>query len=177
MHILKVGISIYIGSNVSGKSKIGKSANQDYERSGECIDFIMIRNNAPILNFGGSFRWKSEYPWCIIEVKKKQKKKNDEKTAIFTQNQLNCKYLKCSPNTTEIFEIHMIQIFMKSIENAKNCNISRRYLKILPFLITFEFQILTKIRQIPEYLQIIFVFRPLKHKPPLSPTIRNYILG
>ncbi|KAF0770794.1 Uncharacterized protein FWK35_00001301 [Aphis craccivora] len=44
----------------------------DSERSEECIDFIMIitsRNNAPISNYGGGFRCKSEYPWCIIEVK------------------------------------------------------------------------------------------------------------
>ncbi|KAF0751664.1 Uncharacterized protein FWK35_00023642 [Aphis craccivora] len=52
------------------------------ERSDECIDFTMMcffffcvcvqltsRNNAPISNFGGDFRCKSEYPWCIIEVK------------------------------------------------------------------------------------------------------------
>ncbi|KAF0727036.1 Uncharacterized protein FWK35_00034466 [Aphis craccivora] len=42
------------------------------ERSEECIDFTMIitsRNNAPISNFGGGFRYKSEYPWCIIKVK------------------------------------------------------------------------------------------------------------
>ncbi|KAF0706598.1 Uncharacterized protein FWK35_00038804 [Aphis craccivora] len=28
---------------------------------------ITCRNNAS--NFGGGFRWKSEYLWCIIEVK------------------------------------------------------------------------------------------------------------
>ncbi|KAF0764724.1 Uncharacterized protein FWK35_00022675 [Aphis craccivora] len=42
------------------------------ERSDECIDFTMIitsRNNFPISNFGGGFRCKSEYPWCILEVK------------------------------------------------------------------------------------------------------------
>ncbi|KAE9533364.1 hypothetical protein AGLY_009267 [Aphis glycines] len=41
------------------------------ERCDECIDFtiITIRNNASISNFGGGFRWKSEYSWCIIEVK------------------------------------------------------------------------------------------------------------
>ncbi|KAF0752024.1 Uncharacterized protein FWK35_00036476 [Aphis craccivora] len=52
------------------------------ERSDECIDFTMMcvfvfvsvysitnQNNAPISNFGGGFRWKCEYPWCIIEVK------------------------------------------------------------------------------------------------------------
>ncbi|KAF0765580.1 Uncharacterized protein FWK35_00026810 [Aphis craccivora] len=44
----------------------------DSERSKECIDFTMIitsRNNAPISNYGGGFLCKSEYPWCIIEVK------------------------------------------------------------------------------------------------------------
>ena len=53
----------------------------DSERSDECIDFTMMcvffvsvyiitsRNNAPISNYGGGFRCKSEYPWCIIEVK------------------------------------------------------------------------------------------------------------
>ncbi|KAF0686484.1 Uncharacterized protein FWK35_00030458, partial [Aphis craccivora] len=73
----------------------------DSERSEECIDFTMMcvfffffvsvysitsRNNAPISKYGGGFRCKSEYSWCIIEVKKKQKK-NDGKTGIFTQNQ------------------------------------------------------------------------------------------
>ncbi|KAF0754359.1 Uncharacterized protein FWK35_00031334 [Aphis craccivora] len=55
------------------------------ERSEECIDFTMMcvffffvsvysitsRNNAPISNYGGGFRCKIEYPWCIIEVKSK----------------------------------------------------------------------------------------------------------
>ncbi|KAF0773229.1 Uncharacterized protein FWK35_00007673 [Aphis craccivora] len=40
------------------------------ERSDECIDFTMIItsgiNNASISNFGGGFRWKNEYLWCII---------------------------------------------------------------------------------------------------------------
>ncbi|KAE9537184.1 hypothetical protein AGLY_006207 [Aphis glycines] len=43
----------------------------DSERSDECIDFTMIitsRNSASISNFGGGFRWKSEYSWCIIET-------------------------------------------------------------------------------------------------------------
>ncbi|KAF0750376.1 Uncharacterized protein FWK35_00029776 [Aphis craccivora] len=30
---------------------------------------ITSRNNAIISNYGGGFRCKSEYPWCIIEVK------------------------------------------------------------------------------------------------------------
>ncbi|KAF0755638.1 Uncharacterized protein FWK35_00024748 [Aphis craccivora] len=65
---------------------------------------ITSRNNAPITNFGGGFRCKSEYPWCIIQVKNKhfptvlkkieknkKKKKNDGKTGIFTQNQFSTK--------------------------------------------------------------------------------------
>ncbi|KAF0732493.1 Uncharacterized protein FWK35_00021693 [Aphis craccivora] len=53
------------------------------EQSDECIDFTMMCvcfffvsvysitsvNNAPISNYGGGFRCKEEYPWCIIEVK------------------------------------------------------------------------------------------------------------
>ncbi|KAF0744801.1 Uncharacterized protein FWK35_00031041 [Aphis craccivora] len=44
----------------------------DSERSEECIDFTVIitsRNNAPISNYGGGFRCKSEYPWCIIQCR------------------------------------------------------------------------------------------------------------
>ncbi|KAF0715959.1 Uncharacterized protein FWK35_00033452 [Aphis craccivora] len=53
------------------------------ERSDKYIDFTMMcifflsgysitsRNNAPISNFGGGFRFKSEHPWCIIKVKSK----------------------------------------------------------------------------------------------------------
>ncbi|KAF0756942.1 Uncharacterized protein FWK35_00015905 [Aphis craccivora] len=98
------------------------------------IRSITSRNNALISNFGGGFRCKSEYPWCIIVVK--------------------------------------IQIFKKSVENAKICKIknttlsfpiNRRYLNILPTTEIFKIlenfliiQILTKIRQNHEYLQIIF---------------------
>ncbi|KAF0769909.1 Uncharacterized protein FWK35_00020096 [Aphis craccivora] len=47
------------------------------ERKDECLDFTMCvsvysitcQNNALISNFGGGFRWQSEYLWCIIEVK------------------------------------------------------------------------------------------------------------
>ncbi|KAF0764916.1 Uncharacterized protein FWK35_00010243, partial [Aphis craccivora] len=60
------------------------------------------RNNASISNFGGGSRWQSECPWCIIDVKskhfctvikkiEKNKKKSDEKTGIFTQNQFSTK--------------------------------------------------------------------------------------
>ena len=56
----------------------------DSERSDECIDFTMMcvfffvsvysitsQNNAPNSNYGGGVRCKSEYTWCIIEVKSK----------------------------------------------------------------------------------------------------------
>ncbi|KAE9536809.1 hypothetical protein AGLY_006871 [Aphis glycines] len=39
---------------------------------------ITCRNNASISNFGGNFRWQSEYPWCIIQ----KNKKSDGKTGI-----------------------------------------------------------------------------------------------
>ncbi|KAF0683292.1 Uncharacterized protein FWK35_00034865 [Aphis craccivora] len=32
------------------------------------VNRITSQNHAPISNFGGGFRCKSEYPWCIIEV-------------------------------------------------------------------------------------------------------------
>ncbi|KAF0763962.1 Uncharacterized protein FWK35_00027031 [Aphis craccivora] len=32
---------------------------------------ITSRNNAPISNLRGGFRCKNEYPWCIIEAKRK----------------------------------------------------------------------------------------------------------
>ncbi|KAF0704941.1 Uncharacterized protein FWK35_00029166, partial [Aphis craccivora] len=35
---------------------------------------ITSRNNAPISKYGGVFRCKSEYPWCIIEFSKKIEK-------------------------------------------------------------------------------------------------------
>ncbi|KAF0714282.1 serine protease snake-like isoform X2, partial [Aphis craccivora] len=57
-----------------GIISFGTTLGDDSERSDECIDFTMMcfvcvsvysitsRNNAPISNFGGGFRWKSEYP-------------------------------------------------------------------------------------------------------------------
>ncbi|KAF0767482.1 Uncharacterized protein FWK35_00013257 [Aphis craccivora] len=51
-------------------------------------------------SFGFFFRWKSEYPWCIIKVKSKhfptvfkkiERKKNVGKTGIFMQNQFSTK--------------------------------------------------------------------------------------
>ncbi|KAF0761028.1 Uncharacterized protein FWK35_00038921 [Aphis craccivora] len=49
---------------------------------------ITSRNTVPITNYGGGFRCKSEYNWCIIQVKrkhfptvfKKTKKNNNKMT-------------------------------------------------------------------------------------------------
>ncbi|KAF0715503.1 Uncharacterized protein FWK35_00037995 [Aphis craccivora] len=86
------------------------------------VDIITSRKNASISNFGSGFRWQSEYPWCIMQVKSKhfptvfkkiEKKKCDGRTGIFTQNQFStksiflygcnsktnhCKYFKYLPN-------------------------------------------------------------------------------
>ncbi|KAE9530614.1 hypothetical protein AGLY_011076 [Aphis glycines] len=108
-------------------------------------------------------------------------------------------YLKCRSNFYEICRkrenLQFSISFPSSIyrENSKhhykkNFNVDKiflalsKYLKILYkvshmhnfFLLALEVQILTKIRQNYEYLQIIL---PLKHKPPFSPTTGNYILG
>ncbi|KAF0712155.1 Uncharacterized protein FWK35_00028927 [Aphis craccivora] len=144
------------------KMQISPKANTliyNSERSEECIDFTMMcvfffvfvsvysrnsRNNAPISNYGDGFRCKSEYPWCIIEVKsetfcqqfskkiEKNKKKMTEKreflrkTCSFRPNRFffygcnsktnHCKYLKFSPN------VYVIVIY-----------IQLNFLKILTF--------------------------------------------
>ncbi|KAE9533272.1 hypothetical protein AGLY_009313 [Aphis glycines] len=195
---------------------------------------ITSRNNASISNFVGGFRWKSEYPWCIIEVKNKhfptvfkkiennkikmtEKRQFLRKTSfrpnrffymVVIQKLITVKFLR-NLSKTRKFAMRLnfkflrnrvtITIYPQTILNIcyYSKSISRRYLKILPikffwpnqntckflykvphmhnfFLFAFEVQILTKIRQNYEYLQIIL---PLKHKPPFSPTTGNYILG
>ncbi|KAF0760583.1 Uncharacterized protein FWK35_00030436, partial [Aphis craccivora] len=104
---------------------------------------IICQNNAPISNFGGGFRCKSEYPWCIIEEKsknfptafKKMRKKNDGKTGFFSQNQFStksiflygynsktnhCKYLKCSPNV-------YVHVNKKKLDNQKHMKIEHKF--------------------------------------------------
>ncbi|KAF0754744.1 Uncharacterized protein FWK35_00019127 [Aphis craccivora] len=70
---------------------------ESYEKN-----FRTSQNNAPISNFGGGFRWKSEYPWYIIEVKNKHFptffKKSDRKTGIFTKNHVDKKILDDQKN-------------------------------------------------------------------------------
>ncbi|KAF0737863.1 Uncharacterized protein FWK35_00033646, partial [Aphis craccivora] len=40
---------------------------------------ITSRNNAPISNYRGDFRCKSEYPWCIIKQFSKKSRKTKKK--------------------------------------------------------------------------------------------------
>ncbi|KAF0750985.1 Uncharacterized protein FWK35_00032077 [Aphis craccivora] len=59
-----------------------------------CVFFFFVsvysitsRNNTPISNFGGGFRCKIEYPWCIIKVKNifQQFSKKSRKTKKMTE--------------------------------------------------------------------------------------------
>ncbi|KAF0759846.1 Uncharacterized protein FWK35_00015596 [Aphis craccivora] len=141
-------VSEYLTKNKSEKKNNIKTHS---ERSNECIDFTMIitsRNNAPISNFGGGFRSKSEYPWCIIEFSKKSrktKKKNDGKTGIFTQNQFStksiflyscnsktnhCKHLKFSLNVYFLINYSYIQILTKIRQTMNICKLFCRPLNI-----------------------------------------------
>ncbi|KAF0764159.1 Uncharacterized protein FWK35_00017706 [Aphis craccivora] len=142
------------------------------ERSDECIDFTMIitsRNNASISNFGGGFRCKSEYPWCIIQIKSshfqqfskksRKTKKNDGKTGMsiknfwMTQSFENLiqgslgvfKFIRNLSKTRKftIFLQEAIEKTHKIIIGKILSAISRRYLKILPCLFLI-IQILTK---------------------------------
>ncbi|KAF0748869.1 Uncharacterized protein FWK35_00021886, partial [Aphis craccivora] len=67
---------------------------------------ITNRNNAPISNYGGSFRCKSEYPWCIIELNFQKHfyeicRKRDKLQVILN---ISRRYLKILLiGTTEIF--------------------------------------------------------------------------
>ncbi|KAF0764096.1 Uncharacterized protein FWK35_00002501, partial [Aphis craccivora] len=63
----------------------------------------------------------------------------------------------------------MIQTFTKSVENAKICNISRRYLNILPVIKIGVF--------FTSNIDENSSKPPLKHKPPFSPITENYTLG
>ncbi|KAE9521275.1 hypothetical protein AGLY_018338 [Aphis glycines] len=169
----------------------------DFERSDECIDFTMSitsRNNASISNFGRGFRWKSEYPWCIIEVKSKHfqtvfqnieqnKKKSDGKMRIFTQNHCNsktnhCKYLKISPNVY----VSVVYIQLNFFDVNKKILNDQKFTFLRNLLKTRKFEIL---KYFISYLDWHFlhmnlnfgVFMPLKHKSPFSPINENYILG
>ncbi|KAE9544280.1 hypothetical protein AGLY_001459 [Aphis glycines] len=124
----------------------------DSERSDECIDFTMIitsRNNAPISNYGGGFRCKSEYLWCIIQVKifkkiEKNKKKNDEKGQFLR---------KTSFRQNRIFYFAITQ----KLIDVNTLNFHKIQLKFSIFLI-----VLKVIKKNPKSLVTIFFYKCLK---------------
>ncbi|KAE9532667.1 hypothetical protein AGLY_009748, partial [Aphis glycines] len=187
------------------------------ERSEECIDFTMMyvfffvsvysitsRNNAPVSNYGGGFRCK------IFKKIEKNKKKLTEKREflrksiqIFTKSVENAKicnfenlvqgspliFLQISvkkhyriqtKNFYECLKFKFLQNrilenftsyldwhFLYMISFSKYFNVDKIFLTLSKylihrhnfFLLTFEVQILTKIRQNHEYLQIILLFK------------------
>ncbi|KAE9543539.1 hypothetical protein AGLY_002339 [Aphis glycines] len=114
----------------------------DSERSDECIDFTMIitsRNNASISNFGGGFRWKSEYPWCIIEEINLENKNTlyyfgyifpADKTAVYYTHIFKCTTcLKCvAMKLVSSVDIFSVLIKIKCCINAFCCVISSSFL-------------------------------------------------
>ncbi|KAF0756299.1 Uncharacterized protein FWK35_00031058 [Aphis craccivora] len=93
------------------------------ERSDECIDFTMIitsRNNAQISNFAGGFRWKSEYPCCIIEVKSKHfptvfKEIEKEKKSVRFESNDSTKQFANFHDFDEFLSIFELQTLIKKI--------------------------------------------------------------
>ncbi|KAE9533828.1 hypothetical protein AGLY_008907, partial [Aphis glycines] len=130
-----------------------------------CVYSITSRNNASISTSGWFLIVNKNFPTVF---KKIEKNKNEVTEKRCNSKTNHCKYLKCSPNvyTTEIF--NFFENFFGRVKILENL------MQSTFFLLAFEVQILTKIRHIHEYLQIIL---PLKHKPPFSPTTGNYILG
>ena len=103
----------------------------DSERSDEYIDFTMMGdfffvsvhsitspNNSSISNFKGGFRWQSEYPWCIIEVKSKHFPTVFKKSIFLygcNSKTNHCKHLKFSPNVN-VSVIYIQLNFQKNFE-------------------------------------------------------------
>ncbi|KAE9544459.1 hypothetical protein AGLY_001638, partial [Aphis glycines] len=98
---------------------------------------ITCRNNALISNFRYGFRWQSEYPWYIIQVRSKQFSTKSVFLCGCNSKTNHCKYLKFSLHiyisviyilymTTEIFDFSKkCLVFEVSIFLAKS-----KYLKI-----------------------------------------------
>ncbi|KAF0773441.1 Uncharacterized protein FWK35_00004538, partial [Aphis craccivora] len=158
------------------------------------VQVLRFLNSAPKMNLVGTFGR------SFVEIrnsfqkksKKQKKKKNERKTGIFTKTQCltksiflygctskanHCKNLKFSPNVyvmsiKKFWTAKKTSEFNKKFIMIQICNISLRYLKILPFKYLQKF---VKIMNICKLF--CSVFRKLKHKPPFSSTTGNYILG
>ncbi|KAE9523705.1 hypothetical protein AGLY_015923 [Aphis glycines] len=174
-------VAVLNEGSINDLSVISLNLILDSERSDECIDFTMIitnRNNAPISNYGGDYRGKKlTFSNSFQKIREKQKK-NDGKTTTEIFDFFEKFFLKCRcfwmTKNSNFYEIcrKRENLQYKSVDKIL---LALKYLKMHNFfLLAFEVQILTKIRQNYEYLQIIL---PLKHKPPFSPTTGNYILG
>ncbi|KAE9534088.1 hypothetical protein AGLY_008824 [Aphis glycines] len=144
------------------------SSSYDSERTDKCMDFTMIPVFHRKVNLIGTLGVKSKNS-NFYEIY--QNRENLQVILEMKNHKIFCIYIFPSSSYKENSKHHY----------RKNFNISHRYLKILPtteifnfseknFRLTFEVQILTKIRQNHEYLS-------LKHKPPFSPISGNYILG
>ncbi|KAE9543611.1 hypothetical protein AGLY_002411 [Aphis glycines] len=98
----------------------------DSERSDECIDFRMIitsRNNVSISNFGGGFRWKSKYPWCIIEFKFLRNLSKTRKIAITISVFYSAAYQVCDYRInilliSTLYKLSIKQSFAKSLRQV-----------------------------------------------------------
>ncbi|KAE9524283.1 hypothetical protein AGLY_015322 [Aphis glycines] len=172
----------------------------EYKRFSGFKSRITSRNNAPISNYGGGFRCKSEYPWCIIEFSKKSrktKKKMTEKRQFLRKTSFRPnRFFLWSPLKFSIFLRNFFKSvnkkflddqkfkFLRNLSKTRKFAILKIWYKVLHkfffkylvdkiflalsnylhnfFLLAFKVQILTKISQNHEYLQIILLTNHLR---------------
>ncbi|KAF0768868.1 Uncharacterized protein FWK35_00021722 [Aphis craccivora] len=82
---------------------------------------MMCSKNAPISNFGGGFRCKSEYPWCIIQVNSKYfptvfKKIEKNKKKKMTEKREFLRKTSFRPNRL----LHMVSNFYEICRKREN---------------------------------------------------------
>ncbi|KAF0745182.1 Uncharacterized protein FWK35_00034193 [Aphis craccivora] len=105
----------------------------DSERREKCIDFTMIitsRNNAPISNYGGGFRCKSEYPWYIIEFSKKSRKNKKKK---MTEKREYLRKTSFRPKRIFLYGCNSKTNHFKNLKFSPNIYISSNFQSILTF--------------------------------------------
>ncbi|KAF0759058.1 Uncharacterized protein FWK35_00016083 [Aphis craccivora] len=112
---------------------------QDSERSDECIDFTMLYGvvSCSKMNLVGALGDHFlDFPIVFKSAGKNQKKIKEKREFLrktsFRPNRFFYMDVIQKVITFLMSCSKCIQIFTKSVENAKICNISRRYLKILP---------------------------------------------
>ncbi|KAE9534181.1 hypothetical protein AGLY_008688 [Aphis glycines] len=151
------------------------------------------------LNLVGTLGGQKLKIFNIFEMNREKPPKNEGKTGFFTQNQFTsksnflfcynsktnrCKYLKFSPNTIEIFNFSNSNLY-EICQNCENLqvilwleNLLKIWYKVLHKFF-FKYLVDKIFLALSKYLKILYKVphMPLKHKPPFSPTTRNYILG